>query len=123
LFDSSKRPTQGGKTPIVATRVVAFGAPTAAQAPAAPVRSNAAANVGTPARPAAAQPGSTVTTVVSPAQATANQGNARATQAQQGRQAPGAAQPAWNERTDEQGRRVIRTPFGDIVRPEKPPDQ
>jgi hypothetical protein len=124
LFDSSKRPTQGGKTPIVATRVVAFGAPAAAAQPsAAPVRSNVAANVGTPARPAAAQPGSNVTTVVSPAQATANQGTSRTTQAQQGRQAPGAAQPAWNERTDEQGRRVIRTPFGDIVRPEKPPDQ
>jgi hypothetical protein len=128
LFDSSKRPTQGGKTPIIATRVVAFGAPAGATpASGTPARGAPAANVGSPARPTAATPpGSNVTTVISPAQAAASQnaqsGNTRGSQPQQGRQVQGAT-PAWNERTDEQGRRIIRTPFGDIVRPERPPNR
>jgi hypothetical protein len=62
----------------------------------------------------------------------APQGNAaRSGPTQPGRQTPGngtqgatPAQPppAWNERIVEQGRRVIKTPFGDIIR-DKPADK
>jgi hypothetical protein len=138
LFDSSKARPQGGKTPIVATRVVNFGggggtAPgkggpgvvamggsAQPQVPPAPGQSPATVNqiFGTPqTTPPGAQPAAGRT----------------AGQAQTGRQTPGnppqattPAQPppAWNERIDDQGRRVIRTPFGDIIRDkpaEKPP--
>lgn len=126
LFDGAKHPT-GGKTAIVATRVVAFG----------PGGSGAGGVVGgappgqAPARVAggASQPGAggTVAAIGGGAQSPASQGSQSSTartQQQQSttRQSPGSpsANPAWNERTDDQGRRVIRTPFGDIVRPDKP---
>ncbi|NWG13163.1 MAG: hypothetical protein HXY20_06475 [Acidobacteria bacterium] len=114
LYDGSKRPTQGGKTPILATRVISFGAGPA-QAGAVPVRSVPTALVQP--RPAAqAQP--SVAPVGQAASAAAPEaGIARTTL--QGRQVPGAppSTASPGERTDEQGRRIIRTPFGDIVRP------
>jgi hypothetical protein len=123
LFDGAKHPT-GGKTAIVATRVVAFG----------PGGSGAGGVVGgapsgqSPARVAGAQPaGSNVAAIGGSAQSSASQGSQSSTarsqqQPSSTRQSSGSqsANPAWNERTDDQGRRVIRTPFGDIVRPDKP---
>jgi hypothetical protein len=133
LFDTSKRP-QGGKTPIIATRVVSFGggAGGPAAAVAAATSQATVANVGTPARPApAVTTNSAVTTIIGrEAAAQTQQQNPppRPGQPQPGRTvsaAPTSSSPGatWNERTDDQGRRVIRTPFGDIVRPEKPPNQ
>ncbi len=123
LFDGAKHPT-GGKTAILATRVIAFGAGgsggavVAVAGGAAPAAARAAGQ---------GQPASGVTTVVGAAQAAAGQSGqssvARTPQPQTTtRQTPGSSgtPPAWNERTDDQGRRVIRTPFGDIVRPDKP---
>ena len=134
LFDSSKARPQGGKTPIVATRVINFGGGGGTGQPGAGVVA-----VGGAARPQSAQtPGQppSVNQIFGAPQATppgaAQQGNAaRSGQTQSGRQTPGngtqgatpaQAPPAWNERIDEQGRRVIRTPFGDIIR-DKPADK
>jgi hypothetical protein len=141
LFDSTKARPQGGKTPIVATRVVNFGGGGGA---APGQRGPGVVAVGGSAQPqgggaqASGQP-ATVNQVFGTAQAAppgAQSNTARTAgqtqpgQTQQGRQTPGnttaPAQPppAWNERIDEQGRRVIRTPFGDIIRDkpaEKPP--
>jgi hypothetical protein len=114
LFDNTKARTGAAKTPILASRVVSFGAgaggssPAAGSAGAAPPRpaapgAQAGQSTGQPAS-VNAQP--SVRTTIPPPQ-------------NQTRQVPGNApqQPTtWNERTDEQGRRVIRTPFGDIVR-------
>jgi hypothetical protein len=124
LFDSTKQKGGSARTAIAASRVVAFGAaaagaagpavsPTAvtnrAQQAAGPTAPSAGASaaVGQPAG-GTGQP--SVRTTIPPPQG-------------QARQVPGNApqqQPlAPNERIDEQGRRIIRTPFGDIVR-EKP---
>ena len=117
LHDGSKRPTQGGKTPILATRVISFGAGSS-QAAGVPVRTVSTAVV--QARPTA----QTQPAVVPAGQATSTgapeAGIVRTTP--QGRQVPGAQQGSTSagERTDDQGRRIIRTPFGDIVRPNRP---
>jgi len=116
LFDTAKRTAGSGKTNIVPTRLVAFGTgsgggatgPASAMiASGAPVRaaasSPAVTNVGGAAIPAAAKP------------QTPQAGITRQTPG-----APAAATP-WNQSTDPQGRRVIRTPFGDIIRDDKPP--
>jgi hypothetical protein len=118
LFDASKHPAQGapaqsGKTPILTTRIVAFGAGGAAgQAVAQPVTGGVrSAAVGTPGAP---------TPQPSQAQSSAAR-NAAA--AQQGRPLPGVPQPATAQPTgpvDQQGRRIIRTPFGDIPAPPNP---
>jgi hypothetical protein len=114
LFDPAKRPQGGGKTNIAATRIVAFGAGSGGGAPGgAPVVAT-----GAPARAAA----------TAPAVANVGGGSAAATAKPQTpqpgitRQTPGAPTAAtpWNQSTDGQGRRVIRTPFGDIVRDEPP---
>jgi len=140
LFDSSKARPQGGKTPIVATRVVNFGggggtAPGKGGPGVVAMGSSAQPQV----TPAPGQP-PTVNQIFGPPQtappgAQSGAGRTPAGQTQPGRQTPGNAPqatapaqppPAWNERIDDQGRRVIRTPFGDIIRdkpPEKPPNQ
>ncbi len=116
LYDGSKRPTQGGKTPILATRVVSFGAG-APQAGATPVRTAATAVVQP--RPVAAQTQPAVVPAGQPASIAAPEAGIARVAPQQGRQVPGAPQGSTSpgERTDDQGRRIIRTPFGDIVRP------
>jgi hypothetical protein len=120
LFDSGKHPAQGapaqsGKTPILLTRVVAFGAGgTSGQGVAQPVVGGArAAAAGAPTAP---------TPQASQAAQSSSSRNAAVTQ--QGRQVPGAvqappAQPAGGP-VDQQGRRIIRTPFGDIPAPPTP---
>jgi hypothetical protein len=139
LFDSTKARAQGGKTPIVATRVVNFGG---GGGTAPGKQGPGVVAMGGSAQPQGQQaPGQapTVNQIFGPAQAAppgTQSGTGRTgAQTQQGRQTPGNAPqapapaqppPAWNERIDDQGRRVIRTPFGDIIRdkpPEKPPNQ
>ena len=118
LYDGSKRPTQGGKTPILATRVVNFGAGSA-PASGVPIRTVSTAVVqprpaGAQGQPAVVPAGQAVSTQAPEA------GVVRTTP--QGRQIPGASQIPRQpgETTDDQGRRIIRTPFGDIVRPNQP---
>ncbi len=118
LYDGSKRPTQGGKTPILATRVVSFGA--GAQQPVAVLGRSAPTAIVQP-RPVAAQGQPTVVPAgQQPPSAAPEAGIVRSTP--QGRQVPGAPPGSTSpaERTDDQGRRIIRTPFGDIVRPNRP---
>jgi hypothetical protein len=119
LFDSGKHPAQGapaqsGKTPILPTRVIAFAGGSSGQGVAQPV-------VGGARTVAAGSP--------SAASGQASQGGAQSSAnrnapAAQGRQVPGAQQPATAQPAggpvDQQGRRVIRTPFGDIPAPPTP---
>ncbi len=109
LHDGAKRQAQPGKTPILATRVVNFGGggsgpvgapPALAATVTRPVGQTgpAASSIGGPQRQAAGQ------------QAAARPAAAPATV----QQPMGLVNPS--ETTDAQGRRVIRTPFGDIVR-------
>jgi len=119
LFDGSKRPAQGGKTPVAATRVVAFSVGQAGGGGAAVIQTQRpAASIQTSARQVAAQQ---TQAAASSAQAAPQSGIVRSTP--QGRQVPGASQGAtWNQTVDDQGRTVIRTPFGDIVR-DRPPNR
>ncbi len=106
LFDASKHPGQSGKTAIQPTRIVAFGG-----------GGGVSGGAAVPVTTVASRPGSGA---VPPVPAGAQSGIAR-TSAQQGRQVPGSpAQPAPTSPAGDQGRRVIRTPFGDVVRPANP---
>jgi len=120
LYDGSKHSGQTGKTPILATRVVNFGS----AGPGTGVAATVVASAGAAAPRATAAPGGPTSTAIggsTPARPGAQPPETRPA-SPVNRQIPGEAQPAtWNERIDEQGRRVIRTPFGDIVR-EKPPN-
>ncbi len=137
LYDASRRSGQGGKTPIISTRVVNFGAASGAgtTATARPVVSSPADAARSAA--GAAAPSRITTRAGQPVVQPAAEGADRSAQQPQesgdaqGRRVirtpfgeftenPAAAQPA-NELRDAQGRRIIRTPFGDIVRPEPPP--
>jgi hypothetical protein len=112
LHEGSKR-AQGGKTPIMSTRVVSFG--------------GSGISGGTPVNIASGSPGSgrtVVSPVGSPATTNVNQTVVNSTAAAtQQRNVPAATptttpqpQPtAPGVRTDAQGRRVVRTPFGDIL--------
>jgi hypothetical protein len=112
LYDGAKRKGQPEKTPILATRIVNFGGGGVIGGPTASAGS--AISVAT-ARQTAPQAGSPTSPSIGSAQ--------RPAQGQQPAAKPAAAQaqqpPAFynpSETTDAQGRRVIRTPFGDIVR-------
>jgi hypothetical protein len=123
LFDGAKHPSTGGKTAIVATRVVAFGSTGPAAGGTVGAAQPAQAGVTSPARGGVA--GAAPSTTAARNQAATPPGQAGITrgaqQPQQPMPAPGASTgPSWNERLDDQGRRVIRTPFGDIVRPNQP---
>jgi hypothetical protein len=129
LYDTTKPKGQGGKTPIVATRVVNIG-PGGGGTGARPVvtQGSAQAAGATPAGTPSSTP--SVVTVDRPgAQSTviAGQQSGARQNVQPGRANPGVSQqqqptpPAWNEGVDAQGRRIIKTPFGDIVR-DKPPN-
>jgi hypothetical protein len=102
LHDGAKRSAQGGKTPILATRIVAIGG---------------AAGGGAPTPPGAvSRPGGPASTVIGGAgqRTTANPPAGIRPVSPQVQQQGAAGNP--NEGVDAQGRRVIRTPFGDIVR-------
>jgi hypothetical protein len=150
LYDGSKHTNNAGKTPIIATRVVPFQAGGAGSGGGAPVIVGGQPTVvaAGPSRPSQSGSGSGASsgggTSVSGAPAmipnSAREtptpiGSARGIirpgqqQQQQQQSQPSQWTPstrsgaAFNEGTDEQGRRVIRTPFGDIVQPQtKPPN-
>lgn len=122
LYDGSRPAGPGGKTPIVATRVVPFGAG-ANYATGGTVRTTSGPIVVEAQRPPAAAAPATA-----PARAGTRTGQP-ASQPPAVRQRPAAtpagaleqAAPAPGELRDAQGRRIIRTPWGDIVQPEQPP--
>jgi hypothetical protein len=106
LHEGTKR-VQGGRTPILSTRVVNFGGggssggiQVSTVAASTPVRTTVAPIASaTPAAPTAVEQAPPV--------------SGRATSTSQ--QAPQTLQRT--PRTDSQGRRLMRTPFGDVVRP------
>ncbi len=118
LYDASKRPAQGGKTPIIATRIVNFGPPLAQQGiPGGAPGVVTAAATAPPSRQTAQQAGGG--SVVRPAAAVGSSqpaggrgGPAR------GQQVPAPAQMSpgqgWNQTVDAQGRIFINSPFGQI---------
>jgi hypothetical protein len=117
LFNGAKHTTQGGKTPILATRVVSFGASGSSGAAQPVVVTSGGSGAARP-------PGSGGASVPI--------GSARpaAQPTQQTQQSPAAAQPQQgrpnlplNQGVDAQGRTIIRTPFGDypVATPPKPP--
>ncbi len=117
LYDGSKRPGQGGKTAVIATRVVSFGAGSSSPGGiSAPKPTPAAAA----ARPAAAS--ATAPAGATPAAAATAAQQSGIVRGAQGRQIVPQGSQSSGETMDNQGRTVIRTPFGDIVRP-KPPNQ
>jgi len=119
LFNGSKHTAQAGKTPIMATRVVSFGAGGASTAAAPAVVTGGGS--GAAARPSGS--GGASVAIGSPRPA--------GQPAQQTQQPPAVqTQPVrpgvpTNTNVDSQGRTVIRTPFGDypVATPPKPPDQ
>jgi hypothetical protein len=117
LHDVSKRPAPGGKTPIIATRIVNFGSPGTA---------GAAGGIGVATAGAASNPaaGRQVSPPVTNQQAVGGVAGRGAPQrGQPGAQViPGANQPLnWNQSIDTQGRVVINSPFGPIpVQPQPP---
>lgn len=132
LFDSTKQRTPGGKTAIVATRVVDFAASGASGAAArvmtvqagpagivnpAPSGLPSAPSVVTTDRPGPSQPAAAGAQQAIPARSAIQAGRSQV-QAASPQTQPGST---WNERVDDQGRRIIRTPFGDIIR-DKPPN-
>jgi len=113
LFDTTKPKGQAGKTPIIATRIINFSPGSTQQ------QAGGARVVSTGSAPA--QPASGPSAAPQPPAAQGPQGVVR-TPAQTIRQVPGNQQPSsFNERVDEQGRRILRTPFGDIPR-DRPPN-
>lgn len=117
LFNGAKHTAQSGKTPILATRVVSFGA---AGASGAAQPAMVAGGGSGAARPSGS--GGASVQIGSPRPAA---------QPSQQAQQPAAAQPQQNRPnlpsnygTDSQGRTVIRTPFGDypVATPPKPPN-
>jgi len=107
LHEGSKR-TQTGKTPILSTRVVQFGGGSSGGVPVGVAGGGSAK----PVAAASPSPGSTPSSASTPAPA--QQQRPGQTNVQ-----PATAPPAAprNQTIDSQGRRVIRTPFGDVVRP------
>jgi hypothetical protein len=140
LFDASKHPSPGGKTPIIATRVVNFGPAGGAGATAGrptamvvgPDSARPPAAAGAPSSRAAARSTQTSAQPSAAPQATPTPAVTRDAQGRRVIRTPfgEVAQPEGQEQTpanpnemrDAQGRRIIRTPFGDVVRPEPPPN-
>jgi hypothetical protein len=124
LHEGSKRP-QGGKTTILATRVVSIGGGGGVVGGATPVTVVA----GSPGTPATVMPARAPITIVQPATLPERQAAAAAERARQQAQQAQQEQQAQQQRsgtgtgtgtgTSSQGTRVIRTPFGDIIRPAK----
>ena len=125
IHDPSKRPGPGGKTPILATRIVNFGAGAAAGvaggSPAIVAGSAATAARGIP-TPAASTPGRGGAVPIG------GQGGGRAAQQRQqessgGVPVQGAVPQTWNQTVDSQGRIIINSPFGAFPVPTQPPQQ
>ena len=119
LFDGSKRPGKGGKTAVIPTRVVSFGAGPSSGG-ASPQRAASATVAAT--RPAAAATSVPVGTPATSASTASQQ--SEIVRGAQGRQATAVPQGGQSsgDATESQGRTIIRTPFGNVLRP-KPPNQ
>lgn len=123
LYDPAKHPTPAGKTPIIATRVVGFGgaagsgASSSRQTTTAPARTTQQA-----ARPTVSSGRQAVTTTspassqITPEQSGAQRSVQTIATRQEGIQNQSST-TSTNETIDAEGRRIIHTPFGDIVRP------
>lgn len=123
LREGSKK-NQGGKTPILSTRVVPIGAGggISGTTPVTMGGTAVAVRQGSPATIQPAQvPGANQSIVVAPG--TSQIRTAPSTSQPQGqisaKPIPSAPQPGQPAGTDSQGRRVFRTPFGDIIRPNR----
>jgi hypothetical protein len=112
LHEGTKRP-QAGKTPILSTRVISFGG--GGISGGIPVSVVGGPGTGRTTTAAVAAPPATGVQPIGGSAAAAQQ---RPTPANASSPTPQPV-PAQNPsiRTDSQGRRVVRTPFGDIVRP------
>ncbi|MGA2261877.1 MAG: hypothetical protein ABSH28_10605 [Acidobacteriota bacterium] len=122
LYDTAK-PTQGGKTPIIASRVVNFGAATGAPGQMGMVVTSASAG-----RPGAPPfPGSSGGARVVQPGGGANQQRATVPIGQQSQQLPAVQAPAptgvWNQTVDSQGRIIMNSPFGAFPLPNQPAQQ
>jgi len=114
IHEGSKR-KDSGKTPILSTRIVPFGAGTIAGGTAVSIGSASAPVAGRTATGPATASGPTVTSTTNTTVVTAQPASASRTTAAGGTAQPA---PAGKPGTDAApGTRVIRTPFGDIVRP------
>lgn len=123
LYDTAK-PTQGGKTPIIASRVVNFGGGAATGAPGQTGMVVTSASTGRP----GAIPGSGGGARVVQPGGGANQQRATVPIGQQSQQVPAAMQaPAptgvWNQTVDSQGRIIVNSPFGAFPLPNQPVQQ
>jgi hypothetical protein len=122
LYDPAKHPAPSGKTPIIATRVVNFGA-AAGSGSAGSRRTTTQPRATQQAARATNEPNRRVVTTSSPTTTRRASGRSDSQQSRQGATRQGsisrqsAPKKATNETIDDQGRRIIRTPFGDIVRP------
>ena len=119
LHEGTKR-TRGGKTPILSTRVVPIGSGATGGAIAVNVvgaasgSSRVAASATAPAPTPGSQPAAAPAATALPRPAAAAQAQTPTPQAPAAKQQPSAAGA-----TDAQGQRIIRTPFGPIVRPNR----
>jgi hypothetical protein len=122
LHEGSKK-TQGGKTPIVATQVVSFGGNGVAGDTAIVVSSRSAnvaqSRAATGAAPAAAGQPIAVRQVVSASAQKEQSTQAQSAQSAQSAQPPSGTreQVTPNTGSESPKMRVIRTPFGTVVRP------
>jgi hypothetical protein len=111
VHEGTKRP-QAGKTPILSTRIVNFGGGGLTGGTPVSVVSGGAR---TPTAPSASPAAASVTQPIGSAPAAIQQRGAAASASSTA--APPSAPQNPAVRTDSQGRRIVRTPFGDIVRP------
>jgi hypothetical protein len=115
LHLGAKRPAQGGKTPIIPTRVIAIGP--------------GGSSGGAVAQPASASAGGAASRAPvpppSPAPAASAQPAQTGTRSVQSQTQPAVAAPQTQPSRgggsgSTQGKRIIRTPFGDVVAPDSP---
>jgi hypothetical protein len=129
LHLGSKKSTQTGKTPIVATRVISIGSSTTTGQAAVSSSGGAARSAAgstAQATPASSARGTRASTAPQSSASTTSDQSSQSGGRSASSQTP-AATPASPSQTspgtstgDSQGRRVIRTPFGDITRPNTP---
>ena len=119
LYDASKRPAQGGKTPLIATRIVNFGPAQAQAGSPGASPSVVSASATPPARQGAQPPGGGPAVrpaqVVTPGQlAGGGRGGGRGQAMPAGTQMQLNPGQGWNQTVDAQGRVFINSPFGQI---------
>ena len=117
LHEGSKR-SQGGKTSILSTRVVSFGGGSSGGTPVSVAAGTSVRTTVTPVSSATPVSSSTSAAQAIAISSAPAQQRATSTSAKSAAVRP-AQQKIPTSGTDEQGRRVIRTPFGTIVRPDR----